>query len=88
MAVACLACLGTAARGDESHRAVRSTGVRSNNMSKPPEVLMFEDREVACWTFAQLERLSKNNLKQRAYRMRHTMNRCGHEDRHEPPTLR
>ena len=67
---------------------VRSTGVRSNNMSKPPEVLMFEDREVACWTFAQLERLSKNNLKQRAYRMRHTMNRCGHEDRHEPPTLR
>ena len=31
----------------------------------PPDTLIFEDKEIACWTFAQLERLSKGNLKQR-----------------------
>ena len=34
-------------------------------MSKLPESVPFEDKEVACWTYAQLERLSKANLKQR-----------------------
>jgi hypothetical protein len=31
-----------------------------------PESILFEDKDVPCWTFTQLERLSKANLKQRA----------------------
>ena len=33
----------------------------------PPESLLFENKEVACWTWEQLERLSKLNLKQREH---------------------
>lgn len=34
-------------------------------MATVPDSFIFEEREVTLWTFAQLERLSKANLKQR-----------------------
>ena len=36
----------------------------------PPESIPFEDKEVPIWTFTQLERLSKANLRQRAMNLR------------------
>ena len=39
-------------------------------MAAPPDEVVFEGKPMACWTFAQLERLSKANLKQRAMNVR------------------
>ena len=36
----------------------------------PPDSISFEGKDVPCWTFAQLERVSKANLKQRALNLR------------------
>lgn len=33
----------------------------------PPESIQFESKEVPVWTYVQLEKLSKMNLKQRAH---------------------